>query len=63
MFEVENYHEPVTYEQLFHSHVYEIQLELLQKYFIRPTSNIIPIVLEVNQMNIIIKPEKEQVPS
>ena len=32
MIEVENDYEPVIYEQLFHSHIYENQLELLHNY-------------------------------
>ena len=37
MITVENYYEPVIYEQPFTSHIYENQLELLHNYYIGPT--------------------------
>ena len=62
MIEVEIDFEPVIYEQPFLSHIYENQMELLQDYYNRPTSNIIPVVQEVNEIHTLIKPEKDQVP-
>ena len=59
---VENDYEPVIDEQPFHSHNYENQMELLQDSYNRPTSNSIPVVQEVNEVNTLIKPEKDQVP-
>ena len=61
MIKVENDYEPVFNEQHFHSHVYENQLELLHNYYTRPISKNIPAVQEVNKINTLIKPEKEQV--
>ena len=58
MIEVENDYETVAYEQPFHSHVYENQLELLLNYYNRPRSNNIPIEQEVNEATTIHKPEK-----
>ena len=52
----------VTYEQLFHSHVYENQLELLLEFYNRPRSDNIPIEQEVNETTTLHEPEKEQVP-
>ena len=37
-------------------------MELLQGSYNRPTSKIIPVVQEVNEVNTLIKPEKDQVP-
>ena len=61
MIEVGNGYEPAFYEQPFHSHFYENQLELLQNYYNRPTSYNMPIIQEVNEINTLVKPEKEQV--
>ena len=36
MITVENDYEPIIYEQLFSSHIYENQLELLHNYYIEP---------------------------
>ena len=47
MIEDENDYEPVIYEQPFHSHIYENQMELLQAYYNKPTSNNIPAVQKV----------------
>ena len=58
---VENDYEPIIYEQPFHSHVYENQLELLQDYYTRPSSNNVPVTQEVNEINTVIKPEKDEV--
>ena len=62
MIEDENDYDPVIYEQLFLSHIYENQFELLLDYYNRPTSNNIPQVQEVNEINTVNKPEKDQVP-
>ena len=62
MIEVENDYETVTYEQPFHSHVYENQLELLLDYYSRPRSSKIPIKQIVNDITTFYEPEKEQVP-
>ena len=51
MIEVENDEENVTYEQPFHSHVYENQLELLLNYYTRPRSKNIPIDLEFKSIH------------
>ena len=36
MIAVKNDYEPIIYEQLFTSHIYENQLELLHNYYIEP---------------------------
>ena len=59
MIKVENDYDTVTYEQPFHSHVYENQLELPLDYYTRPRSNNIPIKQEANEATTINKPEKE----
>ena len=51
MIEVENDYEPVIYEQPFHSHIYANQFELLLDYYNRPTSNNIPLVKEIKEIN------------
>ena len=61
MIGIENDYELVIYEQPFHSNIYENQLELLQNYFNRPTSNNIPIVQKVNEINTLTKPEKDSI--
>ena len=62
MIEVENGYETVTYEQLFHSHVYENQLELFLNCHTRPRSNNNPIDQIVNEVTTLHEPEKKQVP-
>ena len=62
MIEVENDHETDIYEQPFHSHIYEYQLELLLDYHTRPRNSNIPIEQIVNDVTTLNKPEKEQVP-
>ena len=62
MIEVENEYEIVMYEQPFHSHVYENQLEHLLDYYKRPRSNNIPKTQEVNETTTLHEPEKEQAP-
>ena len=59
MIKVENEYETVTYEQPFHSHIYENQLEVLLYYNTRPKNSNIPIEQIVNDVH---EPEKEQVP-
>ena len=60
---VENDYEPLIYEQPFFSHIYENQLELLQNYYTRPIGNNVPVEQEVNRINTVIKPEKDEVQS
>ena len=62
MIEVENDYETVTYEQPFHSQIYENHLELLLNYHIRPKSNNKPIEQIVNEETTSQQPEKEQTP-
>ena len=62
MIEVENDYETVTYEQAFHSHVYENQLELLLNDHTRPRSNNTPIEQIINEVITLHEPKKEQVP-
>ena len=61
MITVENDYEPIIYEQSFHSHIYENQLELLQDYYTRPINNNVPVIQEVIEINTAIKPEKDEV--
>ena len=61
MITVENYYEPIIYEQPFNSHFYENQSEFLQDYYTRPISNNVPVTQEVNEDNTAIKPEKDEV--
>ena len=61
MITVENGYEPIVYEQPFTSHIYENQLELLQNYYTRPISNNVPVEQEVNEINTVIKPEKDEI--
>ena len=62
MIEVENDYETVTYEQLFHSHFYENQFELVLNYYTRRTSNNIPIEQIVHEATTFHEPEKQQLP-
>ena len=55
---VENDYELVIYEQLFPSHIYENQLELLHNYYIGPTDTT-QTTQEVNEINTVIKPDKK----
>ena len=55
MIKVENDYETVTFEQPFHSQVYQNQLEVLSDYYTRPTEQ------KVNESTTLNKPEKEQV--
>ena len=63
MITVENDYEPIIYEQPFTSHIYENQLELLQNYYTGPIGNNVPVEQEVNRINTVIKPEKDEVQS
>ena len=63
MITVENDYEPIIYEQPFTSHIYENQLEPIQNYYTRPISNDVPVEQEVNEINTVIKPEKDEVQS
>ena len=56
MINVENDCKTVTFEQPFHSHIYENQLD----YHTRPKSSNIPIEQIVNDVTTIHEPEKEQ---
>ena len=58
MITVKNDYEPIIYEQLFTSHIYENQLELLHSYYIGPINNT-QTTQEVNGTNTVIKPDKK----
>ena len=58
MITVKNDYEPVIYEQLFTSHIYENQLELLHNYYIGPTDTT-QTAQEVNEINTVIKPDEK----
>ena len=62
MLKVENDSETVTYEQPFHSHIYENQLKLPLDYHTRPRNSNIPIGQIVNDVTTLHAPEKEQLP-
>ena len=62
MIEVENDYETVLYEQLFHSHVYENQFELVLNYYTTRRSNNIPIEHIAHEATTFHKPEKQQLP-
>ena len=51
MIEVENDYEPVLFEQPFHSHINANHFELLLDYYNRLTSNNIPLVQEIKEIN------------
>ena len=59
MITVENDYEPMIYEQIFTSHIYENQLELLHEYYIGPIDNDTQTTQEVNKNNTVIKPDKK----
>ena len=59
MINAENDYETVTYEQPFHSHIYENHLELRLDYHTRPRSNNIPIEQIKNEVTTSQQPEKE----
>ena len=56
MITVENDYEPIIYEQPFTS--LENQLELLHNYYIGPVNNDTQTTQEVNEINTVIKPNK-----
>ena len=56
MIKIENDYETATYEQFFHSHIYENHLELLLDYHTRPRSSNIPIEQIVNEKTTLHKP-------
>ena len=58
MITVENDYEPIIYEQLFTSHIYENQLELLHNYYIGPIDTT-QTTQEVNGINTVIKTDKK----
>ena len=57
MITVKNDYESIIYEQLFTSHIYENQLELLHNYYIEPI-NTTQTAHEINKINTVIKPDK-----
>ena len=57
MITVENDYEPIIYEQLFTSHIYENQLELLHKYYIEPI-NTTQTAQEIHEINMVNKPNE-----
>ena len=61
MITADNDYEPIIYEHPFTSHIYENQLELLHSYYTTPNSNNVPVEQEVNRINTVIKPEKDNV--
>ena len=58
MITVENDYEPIIYEQPFSSHIYENHLKLLNNYFIGPINNKSQVTQEVNEINTVIKSDK-----
>ena len=60
MITVENNYEPIAYEQPFSSHIYENQSKLLQDYYTRPIRNNIPVDEIVNEVNAVVKYEKQR---
>ena len=58
MITVENECEPIIYEQLFTSHIYENQLELLHIYYIEP-NNTTQTAQEINEINTVNKPDEK----
>ena len=60
MITVENDYEPIIYEQLFSSHIYENQSELLQDYYTRPIRNDVSIEQNVNEINTVVNNEKQR---
>ena len=57
MIAVENYYEPIVYEQPFTSHLYENQLELLHNYYIEPL-NTTQTAQEISEINTVKKPNE-----
>ena len=63
MISVKNDYEFITYDQPFSSHIYENQLELLNNYYMGPISNNTQTTQEVNKINTLIQPDKDNVQS
>ena len=63
MISVENDYESITYEEPFSSHIYENQMELLNNYYMGPISNNKQTTQEVNKINTVIQPDKDNVQS
>ena len=61
MIAVENDYESVIYEELFSSHIYENQLELLNDYYLGPISNHTQTTQEVNKIHTENLPDKNNV--
>ena len=58
MITVKNDFEPIIYEQIFTSHIFKNQLELLHNYYIGPINNT-QTTQEVNKINTVIIPDKK----
>ena len=58
MITIEKNYEPIIYEKLFTSHIYDNQLELLNNYYIGLIDNT-QTTQEVNGINTVIKPDKK----
>ena len=58
MITVENDYESIIYEQPFSSHIYENQLELPNTYYMGPTNNNSQVTQELNEINTVIIPNK-----
>ena len=58
MITVKNDYEPIIYEQPFNSDIYENQLELLHNYYTRSIDKNTRTTQEVDEINIVIKPDK-----
>ena len=59
MITVKNDYEPIIFEQPFSSHIYENQLELLNKFYMGPTNNNSQVTQELNKINTAKKPDKK----
>ena len=63
MISVENDYKSITYEQPFSSQIYKNQLELLDNYYLGPINNNTQTTQEVNKINTVIQPDKDNVQS
>ena len=59
MIKVENDYEPVIYEELFSSHIYENQSELLHNYYIEPVHST-PTTQKTNEINTTNQPNEKE---
>ena len=59
MIKVENDYEPVIYEKLFSSHIYENQSELLHNYYIEPIHST-PTTQKTNEINTTNQPNENE---